>query len=130
MEQGPEVPAPRKRRGKDERESAVETPGGLSAEGRLRRAGWRSGEAGFATSGNATNPRIGSGMKQAREVEEEQTVEVVRNHEGGTRSGGGSPFPKEATTWPPGVDSRERTTDGRAIFEGLVRWCGEVDRKR
>jgi hypothetical protein len=87
MEQGPEVPAPRERRGKDERESAMETSGELSAEGRLRRAGWRSEEAGFATSGNATNPRIGSGMKQAREVEEEQTVEVVRNHEGGTREG-------------------------------------------
>jgi len=36
--------------------------------------------------GNAVNPRIGSGMQQARTVEEEQTVEVVRNHEGGTRT--------------------------------------------
>jgi hypothetical protein len=65
----------------------VETPGELSAGGRLRRAGWRGGEAGFATGGNATNPRIGSGMKQAREREEEQAVEVVRNHEDGTREG-------------------------------------------
>jgi hypothetical protein len=73
---------------------------------------------------------VGSVLQYTRGSLEEQTVEVVRNHEGGTRSGGGSPFPKEATTWPPGVDSRERTTDGRAIFEGLVRWCGEVDRKR
>jgi hypothetical protein len=62
-------------------------PGELSAGGRLRRAGWRGGEAGFATGGNATNPRIGSGMKQARTVEEEQAVEVVRNHEDGTREG-------------------------------------------
>jgi hypothetical protein len=30
---------------------------------------------------------IGSGMKQARAVEEEQPVEVVRNHEDGTREG-------------------------------------------
>jgi hypothetical protein len=33
------------------------------------------------------NPRIGSGTKQARAVEEEQAVEVVRNHEDGTREG-------------------------------------------
>jgi hypothetical protein len=59
----------------------------LSAGGKLRRAGWRGGEVGFATDGNAANPMIGSGMKQARAVEEEQPVEVVRNHEDGTREG-------------------------------------------
>jgi hypothetical protein len=87
MEQSPEVPVPRERRRKDERASAVETPSELSAEGTLRRVERCRGEAGFATGGNAANPRIGSGMKQAREVEEEQTAEVVRNHEGGTREG-------------------------------------------
>ena len=87
MEQSPEVPAPRKRRGKDERASPVETPGELSAEGTLRRVERWRGEAGFATGGNGPNPRIGSGMKQAREVGEEQTAEVVRNHGGGTREG-------------------------------------------
>jgi len=65
----------------------METSGELSAGGRLRRAGWRGEEAGFATGGNATNPRIGSGMKHAREIEEEQAVEVVRNHADGTREG-------------------------------------------
>jgi len=41
----------------------------------------------FATGGNVVNPRIGSGMQQGREVAEEETVEVVRNHEGGTLDG-------------------------------------------
>ena len=87
MEQSPEVPASRERSEKDERASTVVTPGVLSAEGRLRRAGWRRGEIGFVTGRNAANPRIGSGMKQARTVEEEQAVEVVRNHGDGTREG-------------------------------------------
>jgi hypothetical protein len=95
MEQGPGVPASRERGGKDERARAVVTPrraqrqrcASPSAEGRLRRAGWRCGEDGFATVGNVANPRIGSGMKQARTVEEEQAVAVVRNHEDGTREG-------------------------------------------
>jgi hypothetical protein len=37
--------------------------------------------------GNATDPRVGSGMQQAREPRAEEAVEVVRNHEDGTRSG-------------------------------------------
>jgi len=48
----------------------------------------------FATEGNAVNPRIGSGLKYGRRVVEEQTVEVVRNHEDGTRMGTGIPIPK------------------------------------
>jgi hypothetical protein len=87
MEQGPGVPASRERRVKDERAGAVVTPGVLSAEGKLRRAGTRSGEIGFATDSNAANPRVGSRMKQACEPEEEQAVAVVRNHEDGTREG-------------------------------------------
>jgi hypothetical protein len=35
---------------------------------------------------NAANPRIGSGMQQARDSEAEETVEVVQNHEDGTRA--------------------------------------------
>ena len=42
--------------------------------------GWSSGSA----AGNAANPRIGSGMQQARGPRAEETVEVVQNHEGGT----------------------------------------------
>jgi len=39
---------------------------------------------GFGRAGNETNPRVGSGMQQARELDAEQAVEVVRNHEDGT----------------------------------------------
>jgi len=42
------------------------------------------------------NPRIGSGLQYGREVEEEQTVEVVRNHADGTRMGIGVLISKEA----------------------------------
>jgi hypothetical protein len=38
---------------------------------------------------NATNPRIGSGMQQARDFRKRRTVEVVRNHEGGSNPGPG-----------------------------------------
>jgi hypothetical protein len=34
--------------------------------------------------GNAANPRVGSGMQQARDLRAEEAVEVVRNHEDGT----------------------------------------------
>jgi len=54
------------------------------------------GEFRFATEGNAVNPRIGSGLQYGRRVVEEQTVEVVENHEGGTRMGSGFPVPKGA----------------------------------
>lgn len=54
-----------------------------SSEGRRRRAE----EPRFATRGNRANPRIGSRVKQTCTVEEDQTVEVVRNHVGGTRKG-------------------------------------------
>lgn len=33
---------------------------------------------------NATNPMAGSGMQKARNLRAEETVEVVRDHEGGT----------------------------------------------
>jgi len=50
----------------------------------------------FRDRGNAVNPRIGSGLQYGRRVEEEKTVEVVQNHEGGTRVGTGVPTSKEA----------------------------------
>jgi hypothetical protein len=52
------------------------------------------GEFRFATGGNAVNPRIGSDLQDGRGVVEEETVEVVENHEGGTRMGVGNPIPK------------------------------------
>jgi hypothetical protein len=42
------------------------------------------------------NPRIGSDLQYGREVEEEESVEVVRNHEDGTRMGIGVPISKVA----------------------------------
>jgi len=50
----------------------------------------------FATGGNVVDPMVGSGMQQARAVVEEEAVEVVRNHEDGTRLGGGTSSPKES----------------------------------
>jgi len=40
------------------------------------------------------NPRIGSDLQYGRRVEEEESVEVVKNHEGGTRMGIGVPISK------------------------------------
>jgi hypothetical protein len=40
---------------------------------------------------NPMNPMVGSGMQQACKPPVEQAVEVVRNHEDGTRSGLGKP---------------------------------------
>lgn len=60
------------------------------------------------------NPRIGSGMQQAHEPSVEQTVEVVRDHEGGTcgslattcrRRGAGQPARRRE--WTPVVMSME-----------------------
>lgn len=47
---------------------------------------------------NAVNPMTGSGMQQARDLRAEETVEVVRNHEGGTGFRG----------WPLGTDARDQ----------------------
>jgi hypothetical protein len=43
------------------------------------------------------NPRIGSSLQDGCGVVEEEAVEVVRNHEGGTRMGIGIPIPKGGT---------------------------------
>jgi hypothetical protein len=64
------------------------------------------------------NPRIGSGLKYGRRVEEEQTVEVVRNHAGGTRMGSGFPIPKEARGE---AETQRRTRPGaglRGLYDG------------
>jgi len=68
------------------------------------------------------NPRIGSDLQYGRGVEEEQTVEVVRNHEDGGRTGNGFPIPKGArgqaetpNRTDPGVLLHD-SNDGGAIF--------------
>jgi hypothetical protein len=46
------------------------------------------GHAWIPEAGNAPNLRAGSGVQQTRSPGAEETVEVVRNHEGGTRPDG------------------------------------------
>jgi len=77
----------------------------------------------FATEGNEVNPRIGSDLQYGRRVEEEESVEVVRNHEGGTRMGIGVPISKaepgeaETRSWAPSRESDSSASyDGGAIF--------------
>jgi hypothetical protein len=93
--------------------------GGKTSKGRDASRG--SSERG----GNEANPMVGSVLQYTRRLSEEQTVEVVRNHEDGTWSGAGRPFPKKATTWSSGVDSGNRCLDGRMVFEHK-QWCGGV----
>jgi len=69
------------------------------------------------------NPRIGSDLQYGREVEEEKSAEVVRNHVGGTRMGIGVPISKaepgeaETRSWVPSRESDSSTVyDGGAIF--------------
>jgi len=56
------------------------------------------------------NLMVGSGMQQARRLEEEEPVKVVRNHEGGPRPAPGSAGPKHFGA---GEDST-RSDDGEA----------------
>jgi hypothetical protein len=58
---------------------------GPSAEP-LETFGSSGGEAG----GNAANPRVGSRVQQTCSGRAEKTVEVVRDHEGGTSEAGGT----------------------------------------
>ena len=86
---------------------------GLRTEGKLRRVEWSPGGV-SARRQNRANPRAGSVLQDTRRSAEEEPVEGVRNPEGGTRSGGGRPFPKEVATRPPGVDSVEVFPGGGA----------------
>jgi len=65
----------------------IPSRGVRSVAGKVRmssRPGWFASGAPGSPIGNATNPRTGSGMQQARDLRAEETVEVVRNHEDGT----------------------------------------------
>jgi len=70
--------------------SCAAVGGGKASKGsrRIVRTPFRSGR-------NTVNPRIGSGLKYGRRVEEEQAVEVVRNHGDGPRMG--MAFPSRRT---------------------------------
>jgi hypothetical protein len=61
------------------------------------------------------NPRIGSGAQQTRAVEEEETVEVVRNHEGGTRTRLAASARRSGSDAGPGVDSPTFPMEGRSL---------------
>jgi hypothetical protein len=76
----------------------------------------RGGEARFVTSGNIANPRIGSRAKQTCTVAEEQTVEVVRNHEGGTREGLAVLPRRDARRRAARASDSTARNDGGAIF--------------
>jgi len=43
------------------------------------------------------NPMVGSVLQYARAVTKEQAAEVLGKHEGGTRKGDGSLFPKDVS---------------------------------
>jgi hypothetical protein len=78
------------------------TRGSLRAEGKalegaasVRTLGWIVGTRSWC-SGNPANPMIGGQLQHADEPRVAQTVEVVRNHEGGTCRVCGRTRPKQA----------------------------------
>jgi len=98
---------------------------GWRASGRLARVG-RAGGAGR----NVVNPRVGNALQHTRPDREEETGEVVQNHEVGTRMGRRGLIPKEvgyrATGGRlPGVDSlASNTTEGRSL-DNPMRGCSD-----
>jgi hypothetical protein len=68
----------------------------------------------FATSGNAANLRVARRVQHPATIEEEQAVEVARNHEDGTWSALGSVGPKVrdgdivSPEWTPRSSAAER----------------------
>lgn len=66
--------------------------------------------------GNPVNLRVGSEMQQAHGAQEEEAVEVVRNHEDGTSGARGSVLPKPGPKARVGVDSSV-CVDGEGSLE-------------
>jgi hypothetical protein len=72
--------------------------------------------------GNPADPRSGTGLQYARDLQVEKTVEVVRNHEGGTgRDGVAAVARREAVS---AVD-REWTPAGEEAASACRRGFGE-----
>jgi hypothetical protein len=65
---------------------------------------------------------IGSGMQQGRKVTEEQTVEVVQNHEDGTQGGDRHSHPEGDDELRAAMHGAKRLREERT--PGLVRWRG------
>jgi hypothetical protein len=80
---------------------------------------------------NAANPMIGSGMQQARAFRGRSSAEVVRNHEGGSCPGCGSPGTRAVATPRGTVVAARRLFGAGASDAGPVseacRWRGDPD---
>jgi hypothetical protein len=76
---------------------------------------------------NEVNPRVGSALQYTRAASEEQAVEVVENHEDGTRVSRGRLIPKADPQGCAGSGLRCWQDDGGAIFgqsqERQFRWA-------
>jgi hypothetical protein len=83
--------------------------------------GGRKTLGGHGSARNATNPRIGSGMQQARELRAEKTGEVVRNHEVGTGSAGGDAWRPKREESPQKLVSRGSRRSVRCRWRGVRR---------
>jgi hypothetical protein len=77
----------------------------------------RAGSRGLADHGNAANPRVGSGMQQARDCRAEKPVEVVQNHEDGTGSPSWLRGAEGESKDEPGVDARQPVDGGETRDE-------------
>lgn len=103
------------RKGRWGRSRSNETPRRAHPKGRARH-----GMLGGQESGNAVNPRVGSALQYTRPVREEETGEVVRNHEGGTRGGLVALSRRRLSPgnrgWLPGRGLPGEQYDGGAIF--------------
>jgi len=64
------------------------------------------------------NPMIGSGLQQGCEVAEEQTVEVVRNHEGGTPEGDRHSLPEGGAGRSDAGTESSRSADSTIRYDG------------
>jgi len=73
----------------------IRNPPSLSAEGRLRRAAGAQREILFRDRRKRGEPQDRQRPENGRRVGEDESVEVVRNHEDGTRMGTGIPITKE-----------------------------------
>jgi hypothetical protein len=87
----------------------------LSAEGRLRRAAGATRGILFRDRRKRAEPQDRQRPANGRGVEEEQTVEVVGNHEDGTRMGTGIPIPKEDREALRDADSPAGTMEGQSL---------------
>lgn len=112
---------------------------GKSSEGVNRVAGNDPGDpyplplgadgTGHRTSGNAANPRSVAGCNKPAPFRAEQTVMVVRNHEGGTSPAGGTVGPKGASA-PGSGRAKGISAEGRYPNESQESRCRRESTRR